>query len=176
MQLEIIHFREIGSTSDYALTAIETGIIKANTAILADSQTNGRGRLNGRIWQSPIGNFYCSYIVDLTELHIKQNETNILTSYVMHILCSHLKSITNSTEIYIKQPNDILVKNKKLAAILTEISYPYAVIGIGINLLTSPIDCSTNIFDEFNILVKPVKLVETFYGVLMHEVRQCYKS
>ena len=176
MRLEIKHFSEIGSTNDYALTVIENGIITANTAILADLQTNGRGRLNGRNWQSPIGNFYCSYVIDLAKLHISRNKTNILTSYVMQILCDYLRTITNSTKVCIKQPNDILVRDKKLAGVLTEISYPYAVIGIGINLINSPIDRATNVFDEFNILVKSMELVETFYEFLVHELRKCYKS
>ncbi len=172
--LKIKHFEELGSTNDYALKTIELGEITSDMAIIADKQTNGRGRLNGRIWISPIGNFYCSYIIYLHDLYIAEHQTNSLTFDVMEILHKYLVNITGSDKVTLKQPNDILVNNKKLAGVLTEISYPYAIIGIGINLTESPLASATNLKSEFNLLAKPGSLVENLYIFLINELKKCF--
>ena len=84
--IEIKHFEELGSTNDYAVKMIELGEITSDTAIIADKQTNGRGRLNGRVWISPMGNFYCSYMINLQDLYIAETQTNSLTFENMEIL------------------------------------------------------------------------------------------
>lgn len=174
MTLCIKHFEEIGSTNDFALKIVQKDKLSSDIAVIADVQTDGRGRLNGRVWHSPLGNFYCSYILNLQDLNISQNETNTLTSEAINILERYLRKITNSDLITQKQPNDILVHDKKLAGVLTEISYPYVIIGIGINLIISPIDSSTNLKSEFNFLVKPMDLVENLYEYIKTELMKCH--
>ena len=172
---EIRHFEKIGSTNDYAINLIITdGKIDSDMAIIADQQTGGRGRLNGRVWESPRGNFYCSYIINLKNLKVPQEKTNSLTLVAVNALQKYLPKLIKSNMIETKQPNDILVKGKKLAGVLTEISYPYAVIGIGINLTNSPIERSTDLQTEFNFLVKPMDLVENLYGFLIEAIAECY--
>ena len=56
-----------------------------------------------------------------------------------------MQNITNEQAICTKLPNDIYYNNKKLAGVLTEIMYPYAIIGIGINICKSPLNISTSI-------------------------------
>lgn len=174
MKLVIKHFETIGSTNDFALKLISKGSLSSDVAIIADKQTAGRGRLNGHVWHSPEGNFYCSYILNLRNLQISLTETNMVTSVVMSILQRYLSEITNSDRIVLKYPNDILVSGKKLAGVLTEISYPYAIVGIGVNLINSPLEISTNVKLEFNLLVKPTKLAENFYEYLINELRKCF--
>ena len=172
--IKIKHFEELGSTNDYALKMVELSKITSDTAIIADKQTNGRGRLNGRVWVSPMGNFYCSYIINLHDLCITEIQTNSLTFEIMEILHKYLINITGSDKIMVKQPNDILVNNKKLAGVLTEIFYPHAIIGIGLNLLKSPLPSATNLQSEFNLLAKPLALVENLYIFLINELKKCY--
>lgn len=174
MGLIIKHFETIGSTNDFALELISRGELSSDVAVIANKQTAGRGRLNGRVWASPEGNFYCSYVLNLKNLQIPVTETNILTSAVMGILEQYLGEITNSSRIVLKYPNDILVSGKKLAGVLTEISYPYAIVGIGMNLINSPLEISTNLKMEFNLLVKPTELAENFYEYLINELRKCF--
>lgn len=164
--LKVIHLDTVGSTSDYALKLLERSGPTSSVAVIADQQTRGRGRLNGRLWESPIGNFYCSYIVNLESFQIEQTKTNLLVSMAINATYRYLKELTNSDRITLKIPNDILVGGKKLAGILVEVSYPYAVIGIGINLTNSPIDRATNLLAEFNLLVKPENLVDNLYKSL----------
>ena len=174
-KLKIRHFEKIGSTNDYAINfVIADGKVDSDVAVIADQQTRGRGRLNERVWESPCGNFYCSYIVNLKNLKVSQEKTNSLTLVAVDALQKYLRKLTKSNMIETKQPNDILVKGKKLAGVLTEISYPYAVIGIGINLTNSPIERATDLQTEFNFLVKPVDLVENLYVFLIEEIAKCY--
>lgn len=174
MTLCIKYFEEVGSTNDLALGIALKEDLSSDIAIIADTQTSGRGRLNGRIWHSPIGNFYCSYILDLRDLQIPLNETNTLTSEVINVLQRYLQELTHSPRITLKQPNDILVDNKKLAGVLTETSYPYVIIGIGINLIISPVEQATNLKSEFNLLAKPMDLVENLYESMKTALRKCH--
>jgi BirA family biotin operon repressor/biotin-[acetyl-CoA-carboxylase] ligase len=77
-----------------------------------------------------------------------------------------LKKLVHSDELELKLPNDVLVNGKKVSGVLIEVSYPYAVIGIGINLVVSPIAIATNLNDEFGILVKPMDLIDNLYAAL----------
>ena len=174
MTLCIKHFEEIGSTNDFALKMVQKAKVPSDIAVIADVQTNGRGRLNGRVWHSPMGNFYCSYILNLKDLHISQNEMNMLTSEIISILQQYLRNLTNSDILTLKQPNDILVADRKLAGVLTETSYPYVVTGIGINLIVSPIERATNLKSEFNLLVKPMDLVENLYEYMKSKLMECH--
>lgn len=169
--LKIIHLDTVGSTSDYALKLLESSEPTSSIAVIADQQTRGRGRLNGRLWESPIGNFYCSYIVNLESFQVEQTKTNLLVSMAVNATYRYLKELTSSDRITLKIPNDILVGGKKLAGILVEVSYPYAVIGIGINLTNSPIDRATNLLAEFNLLVKPENLVDNLYKSLEDDLK-----
>ncbi|MDO4975059.1 MAG: biotin--[acetyl-CoA-carboxylase] ligase [Alphaproteobacteria bacterium] len=172
-QLNILHFAILNSTSDYAIDFILQNNINSDYAILADEQTSGRGRLNNRVWESPKGNFYCSYIINLKNLNLPIEKTNILTSMVISILKEFLNKITNSDIIKLKIPNDLLINDKKLSGVLIEVYYPYAIIGIGINLISSPISITTNIKDEFNILVKSEEIVENLYKELVIGIKEC---
>ena len=174
MTLCIKHFEEIGSTNNFALKIVQKDKLSSDIGVIADVQTDGRGRLNGRVWHSPLGNFYCSYILNLQDLNIYQNETNTLTSEVINILERYLRKITNSDLITQKQLNDILVNDKKLAGVLTEISYPYVVIGIGINLIVSPVEQATDLKSAFNLLVKPMDLVENLYEYMRTKLKECH--
>ncbi|KLT22316.1 biotin-acetyl-CoA-carboxylase ligase [Wolbachia endosymbiont of Armadillidium vulgare str. wVulC] len=59
----IHHYKEVSSTNREALDLIDKGISN-ETIIIADKQTEGRGR-TGKNWISPEGNFYASLVVNL---------------------------------------------------------------------------------------------------------------
>ena len=170
MNLQIQHLAELGSTNDYALELVESGKINGDLAILADRQTHGRGRLNGRLWHSPEGNFYCSYVVRLDALGVDANKASLLTTTIMTALLQFLQKLTKSKRIQLKLPNDIFVGGKKLAGVLVEVSYPYAIIGIGINLTAAPLETSTSLQSEFGFAVKPSWLAENFYPALREKL------
>jgi BirA family biotin operon repressor/biotin-[acetyl-CoA-carboxylase] ligase len=110
-------------------------MIPEGTLILAESQTQGRGRL-GRRWISPPGvNLYASFIL---RPNIPVRDTPVVTclaavSIVQAVrVCTHLEAV-------IKWPNDVLIHEKKVAGILTELclvqnQVNYLVIGMGVNV------------------------------------------
>jgi len=107
---------------------------KHNFVVLAEQQTRGKGRYN-RTWVSPAeGNLYFSCCIHKPLVDF--NELGILASYcVYEVLKKYNK------HLYIKWPNDIIYRKKKICGILPETKFQnnslkLIVIGIGINLFT----------------------------------------
>ena len=104
-------------------------------AILAEQQTRGRGRRE-RSWYSPAGgNIYLSlgWRFDSSELPL-----GTLPLTVAVCICRALEQ-TGLEGYAIKWPNDIQVKEKKLAGVLVELQSSgngpaLAVIGVGVNI------------------------------------------
>ncbi len=60
----------------------------------------------------------------------------------------------------LKWPNDVLVGEKKIAGILVENVDERAIVGIGINLTTSPLNTATSVHQEISIEVSRDDLLE----------------
>lgn len=111
------------------------------TVLLADSQSEGRGRL-GRSFHSPAGSgLYLSVIL----------RPNCPPAEIMHLTCAMGVAACDAIEEVIgfrpglKWINDLVVNGKKLGGILTETvmdagKVKYAVVGIGINCSQHPAD------------------------------------
>lgn len=131
---EIFFFECISSTNTAAMELASNGAAEG-TVIMADAQTTGKGRL-GRTWLSPAGqNLYISIILKPL---IAPRDATMLTLMSAVACTSVIKNIT-SVPVSIKWPNDIMVSQRKLGGILTEIKADidrilYAVVGIGINI------------------------------------------
>jgi len=144
---DIAYFRETDSTNLRAKSLASDGAPEG-TVVVAESQTQGRGR-RGRSWFSPSGEgIYTSIILRPS---ISPNEAPKLTLMASVAVAETLLSMT-SLNINIKWPNDILVKGRKIAGILTEISMEmdridYIVIGVGINVNTHRKSLPTDIRD-----------------------------
>lgn len=131
---ELLYFKSTGSTN---LEASEAGKKRSpeGTLVIADKQTQGKGRL-GRSWISPpFANLYFSVLLRPRISPQTAGWINLLASV------SLVKSIQSSTGLVpdIKWPNDIMVNEKKLGGILTELhlkgdQIDYLVLGIGINV------------------------------------------
>ena len=131
---------------------------------LAEQQISGRGR-NNKKWVSPHGkNIYISLGWKSKLLH---SQLEGLSLAVATSLISSLKEFTSS-DLKIKWPNDLLVKNRKLCGILQEVieykNRKFLIIGIGINTKVSPkvanlrtislLSCSNHIIKNNEILIK----------------------
>ena len=131
---KVIHLDTVGSTNDYAK---EIGNkVSGGTLIISEQQTKGKGRL-GRVWKSKSGDgIWMSLII---KPKIEPYKAPFLTLVAG---ASVVKALSNlGVEASIKWPNDIIVHNKKICGILTELSAEmervnYVVIGIGINIKT----------------------------------------
>lgn len=106
-------------------------------AVLADSQTAGRGRL-GKAWQSPSGKgLYCTILVR-PELAVEDYSKITLTaglavSQVLEEICQ--------LPTQLKWPNDIYISGRKCGGILVETSslqgvdkQNFVLVGIGVNI------------------------------------------
>ncbi len=128
----------VDSTNRYLMAAASQGA-PGGQLVLAEQQTEGRGRL-GRTWVSPFGcNLYCSLLwrfnLAATGLSGLGIVIAVALSRAMSVYAEGLK---------IKWPNDVLWQNKKLAGILLEMqgeaNGPGAVvIGIGVNVRMSDV-------------------------------------
>lgn len=128
------HYAVLPSTQELALKRAQDDV-KDGTIIIADSQTNGRGQLK-RTWHSSDSKGLWFSLIIKPEL--ESENAHHLTLLTAVALSETIRAVS-SIQPKIKWPNDILIKDKKVAGILTEtktdhLKIRYAVIGIGLNL------------------------------------------
>jgi len=131
---KIIYLDSVTSTNDY-LKNIADNNIEEGTVVIAETQTDGRGR-NGKKWISPKGKGLTFSI--LLYPKIKLNQV-LIFSYIPVIVLTKVLIQQFNLFASIKWPNDVYVNNKKIAGILSESviykkSLKYFIAGIGINL------------------------------------------
>ncbi len=128
----ILYYDTIDSTNKKAKDLADSN--SDGTVIISEEQTAGRGRL-GRKWTSPKGK---SLLISILL------KPNINPSRVSNITLVGAVALVKALEDFdiqglIKWPNDIIINDKKIAGILTELSAEinqvnYVVMGIGVNL------------------------------------------
>lgn len=132
---KIIHLDEVDSTNNYAAILISEGKGEHGAVILADIQTAGRGQ-RGAEWQSKAGeNLLMTLIIDTDNLSAM--DQFVISEVTALSMVSFLRKIGISSMI--KWPNDILVREKKIAGVLIENQLQGAyigksIIGIGLNV------------------------------------------
>ncbi|MCV2526317.1 MAG: biotin--[acetyl-CoA-carboxylase] ligase [Candidatus Lightella neohaematopini] len=128
----------INSTNKYFINKLDN-INNKCCVCISEYQTMGMGR-NGKKWINSFGNSLCLSICWLLKKPLLCNTISIVISIILANLLKEL-GIKN---IGIKWPNDLYLKNKKLAGILVERTSTnnnyYYIIGIGINLNISNIN------------------------------------
>ena len=133
-QDSVLWFDTIDSTNTRAKELTALGA-PHGTVLIADHQTGGRGR-RGRSFHSPAGTgIYLSVIL----------RPECAPTELMHLTCAAAVAMCDAVEIScgirpgIKWTNDLVVGQRKLAGILTELGLApggrvdYAIIGIGLN-------------------------------------------
>lgn len=174
---DIVYYSETDSTNTKAKDLAIKGAHEG-TLIISEKQTKGRGR-KSRDWFSPSrGGIYASLIL---RPKISPNEAPKITLLTAVATAEALLFLTG-LDVSIKWPNDILVKGKKIAGILTEIStemdaIDYIVVGLGLNVNTGnfPGDIkkkATSVFIEtgkpfprLTLIKEYLKLYEKYYGI-----------
>ncbi|MEM9574377.1 MAG: biotin--[acetyl-CoA-carboxylase] ligase [Pseudomonadota bacterium] len=127
---------ETGSTNADLLSRIGSGErIVEGFWLRAERQVGGRGRL-GRRWESPIGNLYCSTVINLRG----DDPAPHTLSFVAGLACfdSLKRSLLPGAPITLKWPNDAQIGGAKVAGILLERIGQSVVVGIGINVSHAP--------------------------------------
>ncbi len=131
---KVYYFDSLSSTMDVAMQLGMKGC-PSGTLVLAESQTKGRGRL-GRGWFSP--KYKGIYLSLILRPKLLPAQASILTLLAAVGICEAIKDIAG-IDTQIKWPNDILVGQKKLGGILTELmasvdEVNFVIIGIGLNV------------------------------------------
>ena len=130
---DFIHLESVEST----MTSIKKFVDQRNICMLADEQTSGIGR-RGSEWVSPKGNIYISFLI---KYNLSIENHFLLSALTANSIIKFLNNYIDEN-INIKWPNDIIINNKKIAGIMTELfeykNIQYIIIGVGINILTTP--------------------------------------
>jgi BirA family biotin operon repressor/biotin-[acetyl-CoA-carboxylase] ligase len=131
---EILFFPEVDSTNwmarEYSLKGAGEG-----TVVLAESQSKGRGRME-RPWQSPPGvNLYTSIILRPPIPPAVAQQITLLAG----VAVANALARGTGLEARIKWPNDIFIRGKKAAGILSEMEAEgsrtrFIILGMGLNV------------------------------------------
>ena len=130
---DVIVFDTVSSTNT-KLAELASQKHNEGTVLLSDSQTGGKGRM-GREWFSPGGvNIYMSV---LFEPEIQPSYSPVFTFIASLAIVETLKYF--DFEPKIKWPNDVLINQKKVSGVLTEMKstgdkLDFIVVGIGLNI------------------------------------------
>ncbi|HEU5487409.1 MAG TPA: biotin--[acetyl-CoA-carboxylase] ligase [Candidatus Nitrosotalea sp.] len=171
---KIYYFGTIDSTQNFALELAKRPH-ENGSLVIADRQTQGRGRLN-RKWVSPKGGIWMSILL---RPNFEPSYTSLFPMATSLALAVSIeKTLKIKTEL--KWPNDITIKGNKVAGILIDASVEsnkidYLIIGIGINFKINPSTVSKSIkqkkYGITTLVTKdqdtsPVELVQQFLAEL----------
>ena len=186
--MKAFHFKSLPSTNDKAMELAQQSAseLPEFSYVVAEEQTNGRGR-NGNSWSSaPAVGLYMSMILrpTLPLEYIPQ-----LTLVAGVAICEVLQVLPQkgrAATIGLKWPNDILINERKVAGILCEASLQgdsaTIIVGIGINISATReqlpprvIYPATSLMLE-GIEADPATLAEQVAEALRQRIQQFYKS
>jgi BirA family biotin operon repressor/biotin-[acetyl-CoA-carboxylase] ligase len=132
----VYHFYSVDSTNAFAARlSAHDHKVPEGTIIIAEAQTEGRGRL-GRVWHSEreAGLYFSMVLYPKTPPSLAPLFT-LATAVAMH------NAIERDTQLNvdIKWPNDLLIDNRKVCGILSEIQAEVdlvktMIIGVGVNV------------------------------------------
>ncbi|MDA2968581.1 MAG: biotin--[acetyl-CoA-carboxylase] ligase [Actinomycetota bacterium] len=111
-----------------------------HTALMADNQTAGRGRLD-RTWEAQSGaNLLVSLLFRKSHSDISSCQRIVAVSAVRACQKFLAESAANTESIKLKWPNDLLVNEKKFGGMLSvaDAGQTFIVVGIGINIAWAP--------------------------------------
>lgn len=150
--VKIQQFHSLGSTNECARQWFEQGT-DAPFWIIADEQTNGRGR-QGRNWVSLKGNLFISTGQSIRANGTKLTGLSLVSALALYDAVINTISQTKNDptkigdlkeKLQVKWPNDLLVNGAKLGGILIEnLSPPNAatsniIAGFGLNITSNPV-------------------------------------
>jgi BirA family biotin operon repressor/biotin-[acetyl-CoA-carboxylase] ligase len=140
----VVAYETLGSTNDEAKRLARAGAGEG-LIVWAKTQNAGRGR-RGRVWVSPPGNLYMSLVLRPKCRAAQAAQLGFVAALGLGDTLIALSS--PNLDLRYKWPNDLLCSGKKVAGILLETEIiagdmpDFVVIGIGVNLVSSPRDVS----------------------------------
>jgi BirA family biotin operon repressor/biotin-[acetyl-CoA-carboxylase] ligase len=128
---------ELDSTNSHACRELDRDDPTTPLLVLAERQTQGRGRGQNRWWSAP-GALTCTLVIPLDGIPGDRLPQIALTTGLA--ICQAIEAFAPQADLGIKWPNDVYLNGRKLAGILIELPPRrplHAVIGIGINVNNS---------------------------------------
>jgi BirA family biotin operon repressor/biotin-[acetyl-CoA-carboxylase] ligase len=128
----LIYFNNCASTQDELIDFLNQHYLSEDfLAVHTFNQTKGRGQY-GNSWENlPEENLAYSFALKTKNINISDTCFNFYTAILVRDFIANL----TKTEVKIKWPNDLILKNKKICGMLFEKNKNYFVVGIGINIL-----------------------------------------
>ena len=171
----IIYYKEIDSTQSEIWRMIQNNN-KSGSLVMADIQLLGKGT-HGRPWYTDeANNIAFSFFI---KLNCKINKLDGITIEIAKIIVNIFRR-QYGIYLSIKEPNDIVIRDKKIGGILTETkiiseNVKYLVVGIGINTgkehFSEDIkNLATSIKKEFNIDVDVKSFIVEFCNEFEKEI------
>lgn len=185
---KLTYLPSTGSTNNVARELAAQGAPEG-TAIVADEQTAGRGRL-GRRWLAPPGS--CLLCSILFRPDLPPTQAHQLTMLCALAAADAIKKIAN-LHVWLKWPNDLVIESqiadckshdwRKLAGLLTETGFTgehleYVIVGIGINVNVEAEILPTLDPNAASILAETGQAVDraTLLAALLAGVEHRYKA
>ncbi len=175
--LKIYAYDLVTSTNDLAHFLAHNNEPEGSV-VFAKGQTQGKGRL-GKTWVSPHGTgLYFSFIL---RPDMPVDQASRITLTVALAVATALTDM-NVENVHIKWPNDVLIGEKKVCGILTELSLledriDYIVVGVGLNVNMSKADLPKDAislkeaqgreFDIADLSHIIIKKIDHFYALLL---------
>ena len=177
MKFKVFRFNKVKSTNNTALKIIKTSDFDYGM-IVSENQSNGKGQY-GKKWISYKGNLFVSFFFNLKNFDINLNKfTKLNCLLVKKLLTSYYKN-----KIIFKKPNDLLINKKKICGILqetlTKLNKKYLIVGIGINLIKSPLIKkypTTNLYELLDKKVSKRQIINELKKIFELRLTKLYKS
>jgi len=132
--LSLVYQSQVGSTNDYLHSLASQGAPEG-TVVIADEQTEGRGRL-GRAWVAPPNTSLLFTTLFRPSLHPEYaHQLVMVAGLAIAEACEEMTGVT----VDVKWPNDLQIGGKKFVGILLESSVmadqiEWLIVGTGINV------------------------------------------
>lgn len=176
----VIHLDRTDSTNAQAKSQIRNGAPEG-TVIVAEEQTAGKGRM-GRSWSGDRGKNLTFSVILAPPVPI--GNIGIISLMAAVAVADALETIGINGET--KWPNDILLKDRKVCGILSEVvmsdhAAPFVVVGIGLNVnqMRFPADIAERAislslfkqkpFDRTDLFAVILTALNTWYEVLRRQ-------
>ena len=177
MRFKKFKFKKVNSTNNTAIRIIKNSNFKFGI-VTADIQLSGKGQY-GKKWISNKGNLFISFFHEIKNINISLSTlTKINCLLVKKTLEKYYKK-----KIVFKKPNDLLINKKKICGILqetlTKLNKKYLIVGIGINLIKSPLIKNyptTNLYELLDKKVSKRQIVNELKKIFELRLTKLYKS
>ena len=155
MKFKVFRYKKVKSTNNTAIRIIRDTNHNFGM-IISETQTGGKGQY-GRKWISYKGNILISLFYKLKKINLPMRQLSRKNCFLVKDVISKFYK----RKIVYKSPNDLLINKKKICGILQEkinkSGNDYLIVGIGFNLVKSPIIPNYPTTNLFEITKKKIK-------------------